>query len=326
MDDKIFDILSGENPTKEELQYLENLASKNSEVKKIISDFNAIKNVVKNSSHIGEEVLGEYVLLKNNKQIENKHLIRILPQIEAHLRSCAVCREAFAELNEEYADLDNYLSAVIVPAGSESKDVYTFASKPQSMVQKYSSYTRIIFASVATICVLYLGLFIASEIYIPSHKEAASFSGENDFYASRGLKSESFQRSLAEIENENYDAAIIILEDELEEKERNSSGFYIHYILGLTYIKSAESDFIGFFESYNPGKVEQGIEHLLKAIEMNNTGNFQNISFNAYYYIGKAYLLIDRIEDGKKYLNLVIENKGSHLKEAEDLINRLEKM
>ena len=97
-------------------------------------------------------------------------------------------------------------------------------------------------------------------------------------------------------------------------------------MLGLTYIKSAESNFIGLFESYNPENVEKGIAHLLTAVEMNNTGNFQNISLNAYYYIGKAYILIDKIDDGRKYLNLVIENKGSHLKEAKELINRLEKM
>ncbi|MBK6913984.1 MAG: hypothetical protein IPH11_10120 [Ignavibacteriales bacterium] len=66
------------------------------------------------------------------------------------------------------------------------------------------------------------------------------------------------------------------------------------------------------------------MKNLQLSIEKNLSGKYQNLSMNAHFYIAKAYLMFDDKENAKKYLEKVIEEKGSKMIEAENILSDLE--
>jgi tetratricopeptide (TPR) repeat protein len=69
--------------------------------------------------------------------------------------------------------------------------------------------------------------------------------------------------------------------------------------------------------------VLKGIYHFEKSIEYNQNDRFQNLKFDAHFYIGKAYLLINDKVQAEKHFKIVIDNKGSFYKDAEKLLNSI---
>jgi hypothetical protein len=90
-------------------------------------------------------------------------------------------------------------------------------------------------------------------------------------------------------------------------------------------LKSAESDFIGLFKSYDNNQVNLAIANLKESIEKNNSGDYESLKLDAYYDIGRAYLLIDNPDSAIKSLQIVVDGKGRYSKESAQLISDLEK-
>lgn len=93
----------------------------------------------------------------------------------------------------------------------------------------------------------------------------------------------------------------------------------------MTYLKAAESDFFGLFRSYNADKVNLAIANLKESVDKNNSGDYESLKLDSYYYMGRAYLLIDNSDEAILYLEKVIVGKGRYSKEAVQLIGELEK-
>ena len=164
-------------------------------------------------------------------------------------------------------------------------------------------------------------MFAVSSLTTPDYKK--TFLEDGDFYTTRGRTTELFQRGLDAIDRKDYDSAIKFMNDDISKSRSDESIFYTHFVLGITYINKAESDFIGLFKSYNKEDVQKGIDNFEKSILLNNSGKFDNLKLDAHYFIGKSYLLIDEKESAKKHLQMVIDGKGSYYKKAEDLIKDL---
>ena len=105
--------------------------------------------------------------------------------------------------------------------------------------------------------------------------------------------------------------------------QKDESIFYTHFVLGITYVNKAESDFLGLFKSFNKEDVAKGIENFEKSIELNKSGKFDNLKLDANYYIGKSYLMIDDKSSARKHLQSVVDGKGSYYKKAEELLKEL---
>ena len=54
-------------------------------------------------------------------------------------------------------------------------------------------------------------------------------------------------------------SAIQYLNDDVNKNQNDESIFYTHFVLGITYVNKAESDFLGLFKSFNKEDVEKGI-------------------------------------------------------------------
>lgn len=312
--EKLIDLLDKKNLSESELNQLKDFSS-DPEAKEIIAVYTAVKNSLQRNKHIDEELLGEYVLYKNNSKEYSKVLPYLIVKIEDHLRKCELCQQNFKELNSQFADVDNFISKSISTQAEKSYTPIT-----QMIFRKKFTAMNFAFSTIAAVFLIYIGLFIYSNVTTPDYIKAP-FSKDRDFYNTRGRTTELFQRGLDALDNKNYDEAIKFLNEDLKENPEQESIFYTHFILGLTYINKAEKDFLGLFKSFNKDDVLKGIEHFEKSIELNQNERFQNLKFDAHFYIAKAYLLINDKNSARQHLQIVIDNKGSYFKDAEKLIN-----
>ena len=132
-----------------------------------------------------------------------------------------------------------------------------------------------------------------------------------------------FQRGLDAIDRKENESAIQFLNDDVNVNKSDESIFYTHFVLGITYVSKAETDFLGLFKSFNKADVRKGIENFEKSIVLNNSGKFDNLKLDAHYFIGKSYLMIDDKTSAHEHLQLVVDGKGSYYKKAEKLLSEL---
>lgn len=318
--DKILELLEKKQLSESESDELQKLLADVPDSEKFLKTYNNLKSALNRNSHVDELILGEYVLYKNN-MLENAGTMVLLERtIEDHLRSCSQCSEIVQELNTEFAEVDSFLNNSLI----ESK-----ADKVQSSVsdKMFGSFSKIKYAAVtmAAVIIIYIGMLATSSIMMPGYKQNAISEDERDFYNTRGRTSELFQRGLDAVEKKHFDDAINYFEEDIDLNKNQSSIFYSHFILGVTYIQSSESSFLGTFKSFNRQRVEEGINNLKKAIELNNSGKYNNLNYDAHYFIGKAYLLIDEFDSAKEHFAVVVNNKGSYYKKASELLDQIDK-
>jgi len=314
--EKFIELHDKEFITAEEKNILDGIIKNDPEAKKINDVYFNLKRSLKRDKHIDEELMAEYVMYKNNLS-SDRLIILLANKVEDHIRKCVPCENLFKELNTAYCDVDSFISQSIVEKANEEKPSQqkVFFLFNNFKVAKYT------FVSLAAVVVLYLGLFAVSSFTTPDYKN--SFLDGEDFYTTRGRTSELFQRGLDAIDRKDYGSAIQYLNDDVDKNQNDESIFYSHFVLGITYVNKAESDFLGLFKSLNKEDVEKGISNFEKSIALNNSGKFDNLKLDAHYFIGKSYLMIDDKTSARKHLQLVVDGKGSYYKKAEDLINEI---
>ncbi|MBI5661722.1 MULTISPECIES: hypothetical protein [Ignavibacterium] len=315
--EKIIELLDKKELSDSEKDYLKELSVSDSEAAEIISVYSALKKSLQRNEHIDEELLGEYVLFKNGSSEYTRVLPFLLNKIEDHLRVCEQCSGVFREFNSEYLNVDNFVSKSISKEATRSYTPVT-----QIIFKEKFSSIRYIVTSVAALLIIYSGLFIYSDLSAPDYLKKP-FAQDRDFYNTRGRTTELFQKGLDALDNRDFQTAIKFLNDDLAENPNQESIFYTHFVLGLAYINKAEKDFIGLFKSFNREDVLMGISHFEKSIELNQNERFKNLKLDAHFYIGKAYLLINDKASARKHLQLVIDEKGSYYKDAEELLRLL---
>ncbi len=316
---KILELLEKKNLTNQEINELEKLAAEDKDLKDFILTYKRIGGIVKQSSHLTEEEISEYILYKNEIPGENNQIIKRIPFIESHLRDCQRCSEIYKELNSEYSDLDTFITENRVlqePAEEEQKSSRIISSKNRT--PKYA------FASVLLVGLIYLSLFLISNFNTPSFYKNAAISNQTEISVNRGRATENFQKSIKALENNNYDKAISFLKEDIKLHPNDETTFYSYYILGLSFLKTAEHDYLGLFLGYDKERAAEGKKYLEQSVVKNNSGKFINIKLNSYFYLAKASIMLDDKESAKKYLSMVINEKGSKMDEAEKLLGEME--
>jgi tetratricopeptide (TPR) repeat protein len=314
--DKIIELLDKELISEDEKKLLDEMINNNPEAKKIHDTYLNLKSSLKKDEHIDEELMAEYVMYKNNLS-SDRLIVLLANKVEDHIGKCVKCEKLFTDLNAEYCDVDSFVSQSLVEQVSQEKPAQ---SKGFFLFNNFSA-IKYAGASLAAVVVLYIGLFAVSSFTTPDYKK--SFLDGEDFYTTRGRTSELFQRGLDAIDRKDYESAIEFLNDDIINNKSDESIFYTHFILGITYVNKAESDFLGLFKSFNKEDVSMGIENFEKSIELNNSGKFDNLNQDANYFIGKSYLMIDDKISAQEHFQTVIDGKGSYYKKAEELLKEL---
>ncbi len=319
--EKILALLERKNPTVAEKDELETLVGDDEELRTLVKTYQQLEKIVNHSSHLSEEVLAQYTLYKNGLQPDDKSIIEKASLIEQHLRKCQKCSDLFKELNSEYSDTDIFVSetfAGIKEAAYESKSL-----SPPVSASRYKA-PRYAFASILAAGFIYLALYIISSFSTPEYYADAAIRQDSQFSINRGRATENFQNSLKALEQDQYDEAINYLEKDIKQNPNDETIFYSYYIIGLSYLKTAEHDFLGLFPGYNHERAEKGIQNLEESIKKNNSGRFNNIRLNSYFYLAKASLMLNDKKQADKYLNIVIRERGSKMEEAKELLGEME--
>jgi tetratricopeptide (TPR) repeat protein len=317
--DKILNLLQKVNLSAEEQEQLNSLVENDVEGKEFYNTYTKLHSALR-SPHISYEALKDYILHKNNIVPDDKNIINRIPEIELHLKKCKRCIREFETLNQEYSELELFLSDKL------SKEKSTVADKEEivNIPPRSWKIPVYLFVSMIVLGFIYLSLFVASNIFTPTNYKLAILEDKSEFYITRGRASEEFQESLKALEYKDYTRAISHLEKDIDKNPNDPTIFYSHYILGLTYLESAEKNYAGLFTSFNEKDVKQGLDNFAQCIEKNTSGKFPDITYNAYFYSAKGSLILNDIESTKKYLKIVIEEKGSKMLEARKLLNELE--
>ncbi len=312
--EKILNILENNAPSESERTFLQESLS-DTEVKKFVETYKVLKKAVSGSDHIDSGILGEYILYKRGDDPSFEYISLVADKISSHLKSCDRCSKEYQLLSEEYNSINEFLDKHIAEPKADTSTVFLFRAS-----QRF----KVAVTAAMVILVSYFGMRVVSDLSTPAYKQMIVSSQDDTSLLTRGRTSVLFQKSINALEKEDYDKAIEFLKEDIEQNNSDNSIFYSHYVLGLTYLKASESDFLGAFRSYDHKKVAEGIKHLKLSIEKNNSGYYKNLKLDAHFYIAKGYLMIDNTEAAKEHLQTVVAERGKYYKQAEELLNSLE--
>lgn len=314
--EKLIDLLNKENLLPGEENYIKNLCAEDPEAGRIVNIHKKLKSSSAKKKNITIEQLADYVLYLNGLEPENKNVISLIPEIEKQLRASEELKKEFELLNSEYLETDQFVSQAFTEK-EEAKTRRQTLYKPSRIPHGIK---RVSIYSVSAAAVVYMILLIAFDIFTPDYKKNILLHDNSDKSYSRGRASETFQQSLIHINNNNYKTAIELLNKDITESPESKTIFYSHYVLGLLYLRESQSNFLGLIKSYNEEELQKGIRQLELTVEKNQNTQFKNINLNAYFFIGNAYLALDNIEKAKLCFELVKNEKGGYMKNAENIL------
>jgi tetratricopeptide (TPR) repeat protein len=320
--DKILELLEKKSLSEEEQKLLKQFSDSDEEIKSFVISYKTLSNSLSTSGHVPTDLLASYALYEKGDDSENKVAAILSQKIKSHLAECSACREEYAFLLSEYSDISEHVDKTIRSKSlneSENKTILPLA------IFKRSNTLRYAFTTLSVIIVAYVGLLFISSGLTPDYKKNIFVNEGEDVYKTRGRTSSLFQKGLDAIDNKEYTRAIEFLSQDIIEHQNEKSIFYSHYILGITYLKASESDFIGLFKSYDRENINLAIANLKESIDKNNSGDYESLKLDSYYFLGRAYLLIDSTDVAKDNFRKVIDGKGKYLKEAADILTTLEK-
>ncbi|HSW56617.1 MAG TPA: hypothetical protein VLH59_16155 [Ignavibacteriaceae bacterium] len=320
--DKILELLEKKSLTEAEKKLLIEFSDSDEEIKSFVSSYRTLTNSLSASGHVPTDLIASYVLFEKGDDPENKVAAVLGQKIKSHLAECSTCREEYKILLSEFSDISEHVEKAIhsEPASKvEVKSILPLAIFKRSTTFRYA------FATLSVLIIAYVGLFFISSGLTPDYKKNIFASEWGDAYKTRGRTSPLFQKGLDAIDNKEFIRAIEFLSQDIIGHQNERSIFYSHYILGITYLKASEKDFIGLFKSYDKENVNLAIANLKESIDKNNSGDYESLKLDSYYYLGRAYLLVDSTEAAAANFRKVIDGKGRFSKEASELIFTLEK-
>ncbi len=318
--EKLIEILSKDNKTPEDESYIKKQIEKSEEAKELCELYNQLENSVKASAHLSAEDIAKFILFEKGVSSVSASANSLTATIKKHLHECKSCKEEYDLLREEYFQLDKHISESITEEQASDKQrtrIFTSVLLSRKNFARYSLTLTILLVFI------YFSAYLISDFTTPNYLNSASIKSEREFYTTRSRGTDDFQKSLSALDGNNFEKGIKYLEKDIKDNSKDETIFYSYYILGIAYLQSAEKDYIGLFKSYDIKRVENGIENLKLALNKNISGNFENVKFNTYYYLGKGYLMLDNIPAAKNYLTKVVQIKGSKMKDAVKLLNEL---
>jgi len=320
--DKILQLLEKKSLPEEDQKLLKQFADSDEEIKSFINSYGILTDSLSVSGHVPTDLIASYVMFEKGDDPENKVAALLSQKIKSHFAECSTCREEYKMLMSEFSDISEHVDKALHP---EQISKVEFKSILPLAIFKRSTTFRYAFATLSILIVAYVGLFFISSELTPDYKKNLFASEWEDVYKTRGRTSPLFQQGLDAIDSKEYDSAIGFLSQDIIDHKSERSIFYSHYILGITYLKASEKDFIGLFRSNDKDNVNLAIANLKESIDKNDSGDYESLKLDSYYYLGRAYLLIDSTDAATANFQKVIDGKGRFSNEASELIFKLEK-
>lgn len=317
--DKIISLIEKENISEDDKSLLKQLLEDDPESRNFYSTYRKLGKAFRLSNHLSHDELGDYVLIKNGLEPENRLNMEKVFVFDVHLRRCEKCSKLMKSLNEEFSDIESFVAGQF---NQQIKETAQLTSAAHSRIPKFN-FARYAFIGISSFAIIILALIAISNLTTSKYYDLAVITDESGMMISRGRTTDDFELSIKALEEKNYESAIEFLKSDIEQNKYDETIFYSHYILGLTYLETAEKNILGLFPSFNKSHARYALENFKKTIELNNSGKFININLDAYFYSAKAALMSEDTKSAKEFLEIVITEKGSKLNEASEIIKAL---
>lgn len=317
--DKIIVLLEKNNLTEEEMNSLNNLLKEDAEANEFYNSYKKLGSAFLTSRHLTIDELGDYVLIKNGLEPEKKANIKSISLFDEHIKRCERCAEKIKFYNKEYSDVENFIGTQFKARGEENTKVTDSKIIP---IPKFN-FSRYVVIGVSAMAIVFFSLLVISNISTSKYYEIASLGDTADMSGSRGRNTDEFELSIKALEEKDFQRAIEYLQSDIELNKNDETIFYSYYILGLTYMETAEKNLFGMFPSFDKSTAESALQNFKKTIENNTSGKFQNVNLDAYFYAAKVSLMLEDTKSAKEYLIIVIKEKGSKMNEARQILNEL---
>jgi tetratricopeptide (TPR) repeat protein len=321
--EKILELLEKKSLTDSEMQLLNEFSDSDAEIRSFINLYGDLNTFLSGSKHIHTELLSSYILYEMGDEPENKLIPLIRKKIKSHLDECLICNEEYTFLINDYNEVKEHVNKSVSREVTQNK-LHENKSSFIPVFFKQSGF-RYAFTTLAVLIVSFVGLIYVSSSITPEFKKDLFQTESEDAYLTRGRTSPLFQQGLNALDEKDYLKAIEFLSKDISEHKSEKSIFYSHYILGLTYLRASESDIFGLFQSYEKENVNLAIASFKEALDKNDSGSYESLKLDTYYYLGRAYLLVDNRDSAISSLQEVIEGKGKFSNDAQQIINDLEK-
>ncbi|MCC6551042.1 MAG: hypothetical protein IT279_13335 [Ignavibacteriaceae bacterium] len=275
------------------------------------SAYQAAEQAFKRDKHPDVMEIAEFILAEGDVKPDSGS--DFFAEIQSHIERCPICREEYLSLKDDLPEFKK-------PAGQPKPSPVVVNRKKKKLSLK-----RILYYPVRIAAVFFTGwlaVYSASELSKPEAIRYGTADITQDG-VSRALTSETFSETHTLVSEERYDEAISLLLQQITEEPEGTSAFYLHYTAGKLYLLSAQSDILGMFTSYDDKKVALAQKEFLLAIEKNYSGKYENISYDASFYLAKTYILQNNFSKGKELLEYVAGTKGSKSREAAELLSKL---
>lgn len=315
--DKIIELLEKKSLTENDKVLLNKLLNDDPENRSFFESYKKLERDFLASKHLSIDELGDYVLIKNGTEPQNPANLSKIPLFELHLRLCEKCAEEMKFYNKEFADVENFVSQQM----RTSKHMYE-TRRAGIFSFKQFNYTRYAIG-IAALLLIFVSLLVASNLSTSKYYKLASLSELSESFGSRGRNTSEFELGIKALEEKDYQSAIKYLISDIEQSKDDETIFYSHYLLGLTYLETAEKSFLGLFPRFDKKSAELALQNFRKTIELNNSDKFQNINLDAYFFAAKASLMLEDTDSAKQLLQIVVDEKGSKLSEASEILRIL---
>ncbi len=317
--EKVIHILEQEVLTYEDREYLKRIAFEDIDIKNFISVHLKLKRIFNSTCHLDMEILAEFILYYDGDLDAAEYIPQITDKIEDHLAECSDCNNLYLTFTKEFQQVDNFVSEAI----NDNED-FKFQKKPSVFSRIRKTNFRAAITAIILLLVAYFGMMITSYYGTPSYKKNVFEFEAINISVIQSRDTELYKQGLTAFKLDDYDRAIGLLMEDIILKKNDSTIHHTHYLLGIAYLKSSENNILGTFKSYDHVRVDEGIQNLMIFIEKNEGGDNDRASIDAHYYIAKAYLSIDAIDEAKKHLIIVKEKKGKYYSDAVEILNVLE--
>lgn len=286
------------------------------------------------------ELLQDYV----NKNLTKKKA----KEIEEHLNFCPFCLEAVQSILSSQEIKQQKQEPIKNWNTIEKKLDHTFYTaldslKSYNQDHKKSSYQKNYFDIIKEkwqkfINTLNAGKVLAyagslAVILIICIYSIAFFSRSDNFYLAEiepekqnifrtGIKSDSFlAKGIQSFNQKNYIEAIEQFNKFLE---KNPENYTANYFTGLSYLLLAKKGLPGLSYTYDPIKVNAGIDFLKLAVQHSDENKFY--LEDCYWYLGKAYLMQGNVSESRKFFKKIVNLPLPHLMrkdEARKIVSQL---
>jgi tetratricopeptide (TPR) repeat protein len=318
--EKVIHILEREVIPYEEKEYLKRIANEDIDIKNFISVHLKLKRIFNSSSHLDMEILAEFILYYDGDLNAAEYIPEITDKIEDHLTECSVCNNLYLAFTKELQQVDDFVSEAINDNGD-----FEFQKKPSVFSRIRKTNFRAALTAFILLLITYFGMMITSYYNTPSYKKNIfEFEAINNSLI-HNRTTDLFIQGLTAFNKEDFDRAIDLLLKDIILNQNDSTIYYSNYLLGITYLKSSENNILGTFKSYDHLRINEGIENLMVFIDEKSEIDVDDRSIiDTHYFIAKAYLSIDAIEEAKKHLQIVREKRGKYYSDAVGILNVFE--